>query len=307
MTDRPLYVLYIAGNGRSGSTLLDMLLGSFDEAWSLGELHAVPWELKERKEGCECGQDSSICPFWSRVQLRAGDILRPGGNLCLFRETLSNASTVRPREIHRLFFHRPFPQSELDHFCRDNRRFFEIAREEAERIRDCEINYLIDASKDPYRLFWLVFCEGINVKIIHLKKDPRAYVYSMTKKAKRPEAAIGRATRASARYVVENLLVETILKRVPASEHFSLRYEDLAMDPESTLRDIGRWLNLPYEEGRVARFRQIERHGLTGNQARHERKGVALDDAWKRKLPRLHKTIAYCLTRSWATRYGYFS
>jgi len=284
-----------------------MLLGSFDEVWSLGELHAAPWELKERREGCECGQDSSECPYWSQVRERAGDILDPPGSISRFRETLSGGKVLRSQEIRRLFLHRPFPPGEMEQYCRNNRRFFEIAREEAQRVRRCDINFIVDASKDPYRLFWLTSCEDIHVKLIHLKKDPRAFVYSMTKNTDSARLATKKAARASVRYVVENYLVERVASRVPASDQFALRYEDLAMEPEATLRDIGEWLGIPYEEGRVARFRQIERHGLTGNKARHERKGVTLDAAWKRNLSAMNKTIAYCLTRPFASRYGYFS
>ena len=65
MTD-PL-VLYIAGWGRSGSTLLERLLAEVDGVTLLGEVVHL-WERGVREdELCACGTAFSGCPFWSEV------------------------------------------------------------------------------------------------------------------------------------------------------------------------------------------------------------------------------------------------
>ena len=60
-------VLFIGGLGRSGSTLLDRMLGRLDDVWSVGELVHL-WErgLKENNR-CGCGQPFADCQFWDRV------------------------------------------------------------------------------------------------------------------------------------------------------------------------------------------------------------------------------------------------
>ena len=60
-------VLYVGGLGRSGSTLLDRMLGRLDDVWSVGELVHL-WErgLKENNR-CGCGRCFADCPFWRRV------------------------------------------------------------------------------------------------------------------------------------------------------------------------------------------------------------------------------------------------
>ena len=177
-------LIYIAGNVHSGSTLLEMLLGSFDEAWGLGEVYAIPWELRGGKESYECGKHPLFCPFWGKIKKEAGSILNPEGYLSLFREGLGREKMLRIKEMFLISFSCKPPKRKLSDFCRVNYEFFRIAKEKAENIAGHKLYYLVDLSKDPYRLFWLMFCKNINVKIIHLKKDPRAFVYSMTKDKK---------------------------------------------------------------------------------------------------------------------------
>ena len=64
-------VLYIAGWGRSGTTLLDNLLGQIEGFTSTGELHNL-WQrgLIDGRD-CGCGLRLTDCPFWQEV-LTAG-------------------------------------------------------------------------------------------------------------------------------------------------------------------------------------------------------------------------------------------
>src|SRR5690349_13356603 len=59
-------VLYIAGEGRSGSTVLAALLGTYENYVSVGEIRGV-WRAVETDELCGCGLQFSQCPFWTEV------------------------------------------------------------------------------------------------------------------------------------------------------------------------------------------------------------------------------------------------
>src|SRR5205814_5658195 len=64
-------VLYLAGTGRSGSTLLARILDRADGVFAAGELRYV-WQrgvLEDRL--CGCGEPFSSCPFWTEVMDRA--------------------------------------------------------------------------------------------------------------------------------------------------------------------------------------------------------------------------------------------
>ena len=61
--NKNIKVLYIAGNGHSGSTLLDIVIGSNPSIFSAGELGFITrpsiWE-----EFCSCGTKISECTLW---------------------------------------------------------------------------------------------------------------------------------------------------------------------------------------------------------------------------------------------------
>ncbi|NNE43484.1 MAG: hypothetical protein HKN12_04695, partial [Gemmatimonadetes bacterium] len=59
-------VVYITGYGRSGSTLLDILIGQADGVTGVGELDLLHRDWGER--GCSCGKDYDDCEFWSAVE-----------------------------------------------------------------------------------------------------------------------------------------------------------------------------------------------------------------------------------------------
>ncbi len=62
----PLQVVYIGGYGRSGSSLLDALLGSRPGVVSGGEVcQLFAWCAQERL--CSCGLAIGHCPFWGPV------------------------------------------------------------------------------------------------------------------------------------------------------------------------------------------------------------------------------------------------
>src|SRR2546430_17108956 len=83
-------VLYIGGLGRSGTTLLERLLGELPGACALGEVVHL-WDRDVRDdERCACGRPFSGCDFWravgerafggwDRVDVGPGLALRPGG------------------------------------------------------------------------------------------------------------------------------------------------------------------------------------------------------------------------------------
>src|SRR5687768_6323887 len=60
-------VLFIAGPGRSGSTLLDLLLGQIDGFCSTGELRFIWKRGFAENQLCGCGKPFRECEFWTEV------------------------------------------------------------------------------------------------------------------------------------------------------------------------------------------------------------------------------------------------
>ena len=75
-----LKVLYIAGSGRSGSTILQNMLGEIEGFQPLGELCSIGHRYLE-KHRCGCGEPLDACGHWKAILNRAfGRFDRPAAH-----------------------------------------------------------------------------------------------------------------------------------------------------------------------------------------------------------------------------------
>jgi hypothetical protein len=95
------YTSYIAGPGRSGSTLLDITLGQADGFVSVGELRNI-WARGFGEDWpCGCGLPVRRCPFWSAV-LETAFGSAESVSVEAMREL--QGGTVRTRHLPRLWW-----------------------------------------------------------------------------------------------------------------------------------------------------------------------------------------------------------
>lgn len=66
MSDK-IKVLFIAGRGRSGSTILDNILGQIDGFFSAGELRYLRNRSLIENRFCGCGNSFRKCKLWSEI------------------------------------------------------------------------------------------------------------------------------------------------------------------------------------------------------------------------------------------------
>jgi len=278
-------VIYILSNGRSGSTLLDLLLGAHPRIWTLGEAHMLPWEVRW-KGPCGCGKPHEECGFWEPLlpQLPLEDQEVP---VELFRADTPNGGGKVLRWSHLPSMARGRASGRWAEPARRyglaNRRYFETVLDAARRHKGEQVAWLVDASKCPYRLLWLESSGLFNIRVVHLYKDPRAFVFSMTK------PMLPRATRKvirfTGRWLFENSLFTLLGERAFMDRMVHLPYERLASDPEGSLAELGRFVGLDMPAGLSESFRTAETHGVSGNPMRWESTTVKLDQKWKTKLP----------------------
>jgi len=60
-------LIQVCGASRSGTTMLDLMLGNAPNAFSCGEVYAWfrPWRSHHFSSGCRCGQEP--CPVWEQI------------------------------------------------------------------------------------------------------------------------------------------------------------------------------------------------------------------------------------------------
>lgn len=63
-------VIYIMGTGRSGTTILEMLLAQAPGVFGAGEMTELPSDGWQKNQECSCGQPFAKCGIWSAVHDR---------------------------------------------------------------------------------------------------------------------------------------------------------------------------------------------------------------------------------------------
>jgi hypothetical protein len=285
-------VIFLGGLGRSGTTLLERLLGEFPEVVALGEVVHLWARGVLAGEACGCGAAFPACDFWRQVGERAFGGWRPS----LAERVLTLRQRVdRTRRIARI------AHPDLAEYVRAYRLVYEAAG----------AGVVVDSSKHA-SLAHCLRAEGLDVRVVHVIRDPRAVAHSWSRTVERPED--GRPmtrwgpVRTAIHWMAQNTGLELLARQgTPVTK---VRYEDLVADPAATLTTLARDLGLSaarlsFLEGTTARLGPA--HTASGNPMRFHVGPVQLrrDDSWRSALPVRDRRLVDALTWPLRGRYGY--
>jgi hypothetical protein len=302
-------VLYIGGMGRSGSTLLQAMLGQLPGFVAAGELRYL-WQRGPIDDVlCSCGEPFSQCPFWLGVGDRAF-----GGWKRL--DAPSTVDLQRSIDRHR---HLPGITTPLRSaaFAARLERYQELLRLLYQGIAsEAGAPVVVDATKDPPHAFLLRNAFGDRLRVAHLVRDSRGVAYSWTRQVQRPEVADGSAymeqvspSTMALKWLDYNLLFHVL--GMLGTPTLFVRYEDMVLAPGETLRRLIRLVNqpvppgpLPGEEGSIEIHPE---HTLSGNPLRFTIGGVTLraDERWRRSMPTSQRRVVSTITAPLLAAYGY--
>lgn len=302
-------LLYIAGAGFSGSTLLERLLGQINGAEAIGEFRHV-WKRDPAATLCGCGRTIAECDFWRQVFDQAGII----PDTQHFQAMLADQRRVdRMRYLPMMFAGSKAGYTYKQDFTEYTEKLRQIY---VSIIQNSGCRVIIDSSKDISTLFLLTQIPDVTVRILHLVRDGRAVAYSLTKKRKRPDV-IGQAQEvyrlpplySSFDWMYRNMLIELIRGR--AKSYLRLRYDDMVADPYNVTKVVANFIGL--EDADLSfigpdeiRF-PIESHALGGNPMRHQQATVRIkmDDDWKTEFPGVHRAVVKAITWPLLRRYDF--
>lgn len=299
-------VLYIVGGGRSGSTILDNLLGQIAGFFSVGELHYL-WSRGFRDNRlCGCGRPIPECPFWSVIH----DRVVPAG--VTIEEIIEwQENTVLERHTPRLILRRDAP---LTH---EERRFAELTGAVYRAIADVSgARVVVDSSKRPSDAAFLRLLSNIDPFFVHLTRDPRAVAYSWHRLKEQPDSDSLDAMQTQGpaltgfRWATKHALAELLRRRVEHDAWLLVRYEDFVERPRETLEDIVRVAGEPIGELPLRDEREAVlgvNHTVSGNPDRFKTGSVRLrsDDEWIRSQRRGDSLLASLAPLPLLGRYGY--
>ena len=285
---KKINLIYIASNGRSGSTLLDMLLGRHKNCFTLGEFQVLSIEYIVNKHLCGCGKRLDMCDFWDGIIKKNKKIIFDG-SISRFRKN-DNGSVLRWKELKDIFFNTFNSKKEISRYGLENYKVLKSLIKTAQSNK--KINFLIDASKDPYRLAWLLRSKYFEIKILHIIKLPEAFVYSMCKNEQNFVKRWFKTIRMSLRWILQNIIISKVSNKHSKKK---IRYEELALNTHTNLKEIFNFLNLKYQNTSKDVF-QKKNHAIAGNIMRFNSRKILLDDKWKSKMSKLDKYTVFIIT-----------
>lgn len=302
-------VVYLGGFGRSGSTLVERMLGAAQGWANVGELVDLARSVARSDELCGCGLPFSRCPLWTKV----GEVAFGGWTEdVLDRLTGLQRAAARQRHLPGLLGSRRPPSIALsDLRAAYARIYLAVAEVTGSRV-------VVDASKGPALGQALAGAPGVDLRILNVVRDPRAVAWSWNRRVERPHATAGAEQmwristhRAAAQWSILQLEMEAIagLGGVRSSR---LRYEDFVADPVGTLVAATAALGVPLspadlptvDEGRIELGPS---HGLAGNPTRFRSGTIELrrDDGWTTAMPSTDRAVVTALTLPLLKAYGY--
>lgn len=303
-------LVYVAGSGRSGSTLLERALCTQPGWAGVGELKYVWRAGFLNDERCGCGRYFSQCPFWSEVvaafPVSRAEAVRTAG---LINDTESR------RDMALEVLRRHLPGRGRGHGgTRQGSTYDSRLRSLHDAVAvTSRCDTLVNSSKSPAHGRVLLRALDRPVHVVHLVRDSRAVAYAWSKATTNPGKRDGRLmpqyppARVARDWVVDNLLAESLA--VGAASYQRVRYEDLVRDPVTVLTGIARRVGVPDPRLALqgARLELGTDHTVHGNPMRFHTGtlDIRADDQWRSSLPDAARRTTTALTAPLLVRYGY--
>jgi hypothetical protein len=306
MTAKKKRVVYIAGYGRSGTTMLSMALGQHPALFGAGEVVTLALHAWRNNEVCSCGAPVQDCSFWAKVVELWQKDQSPS-----FIEDYRNLqnrieSTISPaRMLNMAYGHEAFLA-----YARHTARLFDAIAS----VSGCTT--IIDSSKSAGRALAFAQMPEIELYVVHMIRDGRGVAWSLLQAHHRDvRAGIQEPLtpkpilRTAARWGFVNLATEFLCWRLGPERSIRVRYEDFTSKPTVIMQDIGRMLGTDLTAiGEALRDGAAiaPGHLIAGNRLRM--KGalrLVQDSTWRADMPGHKQTAFRWLCGGLLRRYGY--
>lgn len=258
-------VIYIAGHGHSGSTLLDLIVGSHSRVVSVGEITFTSlqrlFDLSKREKPCMCGARTSECPLWHEVLLRweargigqATDILKPASP-GVTADIISDILAVANRPIY------------------------------------------AESTKNTTRLAQLLSEPDLDVFVLQILRDPRAVALSSDRK-------YGGFYKKTLSWPRLNAAIERLMEARP-NRLLRVHYEKLVTAPAREMARVMEFCGETFEPEQIA-FAGGEHHNIGGNKMRYNSTAIRPDASYIEKLDQLRWHLATVLALNAMRKYSY--
>jgi len=253
-----IQIVYIMGDGRSGSTLLDSVLSNANHSISIGECHRFWLRFYEAKSNCGCGEPIAICPLWKQVGKKIAE-QHPSYDVSQFLKQ------VRQIQLYQNYKHIPelLQQDEWQLFKEVVKTFYTAISEITAK------QVLIDSSKSVAWAYLLQELNFADVRVIHLERSLTAVANSWKKEVSLPEyvdSKVMMPIKSNLVIVKSWLKIKLMAKRVQKNgSYYFLSYESFCKQPNNYIDELSQFLELDLNK---AELRSQPNHAIGGNPMR---------------------------------------
>lgn len=304
-TSRPVRVVYVVGAARSGSTILNAVLGMHPDIVATGELRYLATLQEGAPRRCACGALVTDCLFWQRVySLWTAQV----GAEAVAEWTERQAVYERMRGLPLLAGDAVLRPSRWRSHRMSTHALIDSVRQAA------GAKVVADSSKSPMRAYLLLRTDGLEMRFLHLVRDPRGVVWSRLKARGRQRDARQPGIRvfwlvvhSTLDWILVNLLAGGVLFR--AGDGRRVCYEDLANRPRETLTAIETLvgLDLSASAQAIAEGKPIDYQHIVGGNPRRLTGAapIVFDRDWSMSSPAWVQRLVWRLAAPLARHYGY--
>ena len=271
MGKKKIKLIYIAGTGHSGTTLISLIIGSSKNCLPLGELHFLQeYKKSSKKFLCDCGKPLEQCEFWSKIVYNVDT-----NKLFLLNDSLWN----KVKFILSVLF---YPLTKPNFKKYTDSKLYQLITNHPE----CNGKIVVDSSKVIRRMCYLSTLSDIDLKIVHCVRDCRGVICSYERKGQN-----------WAKTFMVWLLTNSILSIIKSkgfikSNYIRLSYDQFTVDPIKFIRKINRKFELNISENFLDEINNAQYHIFAGNRLRKRKiSSISRDISWNSKFPLLKKII----------------
>lgn len=253
----PIKIIYIVGDGRSGSTLLESILNNDTSVISVGEVYRFWERYYKGNTFCGCGNKIDRCELWTKIDLNlksrfgvnydVNRIKKIIKELCRYRNFKSLESATSDftylREIVSIFY-----SSLLLHSGK---------------------SVIVDSSKSPSWAKFIYSIPQFDICYIHLERNLAYVASSWKKKILLPEfmsKEVMMPQKSDFNILRTYIRVKMLGNRLRNFNYIFVKYEDLCLNPQVVINAIVAFASL--NPLNINSLYHCPNHAIAGNPKR---------------------------------------
>lgn len=253
-------IIYVLGDGRSGSTLLDSVLSNTEDSISVGECYRFWKRYYSFDTKCGCGNKIEECFLWRQIHLSLSKIEGYNPNqfwnqvqfLLKYKNVLKINELLKKQEF-KLF------KIVVENFYQS---IFEITNK----------SVIIDSSKNFGWLYILLEINNFDIEIIHIERNLQSVANSWKKKVMLPEyydKEILMPIKSNFTILKSWYKVKYLSSKLKSRKEYSfIKYEEFIKNPNELISEINSKFNFNIQ---IDYLKIQENHSIGGNPMRNNK------------------------------------